>query len=110
MADVVVNDGGCRIIITDCPTCGIRHGVPERIVAVARESGRNVYCPNGHTWVYKNSDMDKLRRARDDAQRDAEAKRIRIEQLSRAVELERVRADRAERRIPKKTQAKKKAR
>lgn len=39
-----------------CPTCGVHHAIPEtlREQALAKRgaNGKQVYCPNGHTWHY----------------------------------------------------------
>lgn len=78
--------------ITDCPHCGIQHGVPQVLMERARAenaaAGKSLtlYCPLGHAWHFtgKNEEQqlrdrlqrEKERRARTAAERDqAEASR-----------------------------------
>jgi hypothetical protein len=42
--------------------CGVPFGIPEHIHEQAkRDSARSVICPNGHSFVYRTSDPDRLR-------------------------------------------------
>lgn len=56
-----------------CGKCGVEFGVPSWFDRERRENGDGFFCPNGHERVYKDSEVDKLRRERDRlAQRIAE--------------------------------------
>lgn len=39
-----------------CPTCKVNHTLPSSLheAAQARAGELSVYCPNGHSWVYKS--------------------------------------------------------
>jgi len=43
-------------------TCGVVFGIPEHIEEQARrDHERSVICPNGHPFVYKQSEPERLR-------------------------------------------------
>lgn len=42
--------------------CGIEHAIPVNLDNIAKETGQAIYCPLGHTWVYKETEAEKLRR------------------------------------------------
>lgn len=43
--------------------CGVDFGIPEHIERQARrDAGRRVVCPNGHGFVYQDSEPDRLRK------------------------------------------------
>lgn len=71
-----------EFVLINCGKCGIEFQVPEHWHRVRKETGDEFYCPNGHCRVYRESDLDKMRRERDRlaqqiAQRDDEIKRQR---------------------------------
>lgn len=44
-------------------SCGVVFGIPEHIEAQARrDPERGVICPNGHTFIYKDGDPERLRK------------------------------------------------
>ncbi len=44
-------------------SCGVPFGIPEHIEQQARrDPQRSVICPNGHSFVYTDSEPDKLRK------------------------------------------------
>jgi len=45
-----------------CGNCGVVFYVPEAFEKERRERGGGWHCPNGHTRVYRESDVAKLRR------------------------------------------------
>lgn len=69
--DKVVIVNGHRMVTATCPSCNTVHAFEEAINTVARaRSGVGlVYCPNGHSWVYRSaaqeSENTKLRLERD---------------------------------------------
>lgn len=44
------------LYIDTCPTCGVMHAFPMAIYLDAKarrgQTGRTIYCPNGHRWHY----------------------------------------------------------
>jgi uncharacterized Zn finger protein (UPF0148 family) len=70
---------GQQLFVSDCPTCGVVFGVPERVVDQRREDGGSVYCPHGHTMVFTRGDsveqreIKELKRKLDDERRRADS-------------------------------------
>ena len=73
--------------VQNCCTCGIQFGVPKDYDSRLRKTGKSFYCPNGHSQSYtvgeteeqklkkqliaKQAEVDRIARARDDAQEEA---------------------------------------
>jgi hypothetical protein len=55
--------------------CGIRHAIPVELDRQARDNGKTVYCPLGHSWVYKETRADELERELRQAQQRQRATR-----------------------------------
>jgi hypothetical protein len=51
-----------RLIVSACCSCGITYATPESWDKQRHIDKANMYCPNGHSQVYRESDADKLRR------------------------------------------------
>jgi hypothetical protein len=52
------------LVVTHC-WCGISLAIPSNLERWARDaSGRHVYCPLGHTFVFRDNFQDKLKRER----------------------------------------------
>lgn len=49
-------------VVTTCPQCGIRHGLPQHLYKRLQENGNEFFCPNGHSIVFKASRADDLER------------------------------------------------
>lgn len=47
---------------TSCCACGIQFGVPPYFIANARKNAGTIYCPNGHSLGWSESDADRLRK------------------------------------------------
>jgi hypothetical protein len=45
--------------------CSIEHAIPKQLDRQAREAKHKIFCPLGHEWVIKESDLDKERRRRE---------------------------------------------
>jgi hypothetical protein len=45
----------------DCCTCGVVFFVPNHLQAEAKKTGRTFYCPNGHSLIYRDTEMARLR-------------------------------------------------
>lgn len=57
-----------------CGECGIEFSVPTPFYTERLNEGGNWHCPNGHTRVFRESRVDKLRRERDRLQQQLAAK------------------------------------
>jgi len=69
--------------------CGIAHAIPANLSRRASEEGVDVYCPLGHVWVIKDTEIKKLRRklaAEEAARADEERRRRAAQDLLRAEE------------------------
>ena len=66
-----------------CPMCGVHYGLDEDFRQRALEdSKRGWYCTNGHSLVFTESEADRERKAREEAERRLEAERGWSQQLS----------------------------
>ena len=66
------------VVITamQCPACGVHYGLDEDFRQRALEdSNRNWYCTNGHSIIFTESDADRERKAREEAERRLESER-----------------------------------
>ena len=58
-------------VMEACYTCKVQHSIPKTLyeAAMQRRGSMQIYCPNGHTWVYKSdrqiSEDEKVRLERD---------------------------------------------
>lgn len=59
-----------ELTITSC-WCGIRLAIPNSLYRQARDNGTTVYCPIGHIFAWKETEVDRLRAQADQAKRDA---------------------------------------
>ena len=59
-----------RLIVWECPSCGIVYGVPEYFANALREVGGGYYCPNGHRLRWSETDADKERKRAERAERE----------------------------------------
>lgn len=60
----------------DCPTCGVVYGLTTEFQDRKRDSGESWRCPNGHSVVYRKSNAQLEKEARQRAEREAEAARM----------------------------------
>jgi hypothetical protein len=49
-----------ELVVHTC-WCGMAHAIPRVLSNTASREGTAVYCPAGHTWVVKNSEMSLLK-------------------------------------------------
>jgi hypothetical protein len=81
-----------------CPSCGVLHAIPEslekRALGDRGPNGRQIYCPNGHTWHFTG------KTAAQEAREEAEHLRQRL-----ASEQENVRAARAHAEVERRSAA-----
>lgn len=59
------------ITIIACAWCGLSFGVPADYVRRRRQDGQGFYCPSGHSNVYSETDLDRERKRREEAERRA---------------------------------------
>jgi hypothetical protein len=45
-----------------CCSCGVIFAAPVGLVAARRKDGATIYCPNGHSLSWGESDADRLRK------------------------------------------------
>lgn len=50
--------------------CGTPFMLPARLLDAAVNAGHTIYCPHGHSVVWKETEADKLRRERDRLKQD----------------------------------------
>lgn len=63
------------LVITSC-WCGIHLAIPADLYDLAQRKGETVYCPLGHTFVFGDTEYDRLKREAQEArEREALAKR-----------------------------------
>jgi uncharacterized Zn finger protein (UPF0148 family) len=56
------------LFVTDCPDCGILHGIPEEFKDRKAEGGGTIYCPNGHKWHFTELEVTKQRKRAEQAE------------------------------------------
>lgn len=71
------------VLETEQCWCGIWMALPANLNRQAHENGKGIFCPLGHTWVVKDTEIDRLRK---------EAERLKRQVANRE---EDVRAERA---------------
>ena len=47
-----------KLFVTDCATCGVIFAIPHSLEQRRRADGASWYCPNGHSMVFRKSDID----------------------------------------------------
>jgi hypothetical protein len=48
------------LTVTSC-WCGIHMAIPSSLYEMARNDGKTIYCPLGHTWVFTETEVDRLK-------------------------------------------------
>lgn len=51
-----------RLVIKQCPVCGVFYAIPERMDEQKQTRGGNFYCPNGHSLVYTETEFDLVKK------------------------------------------------
>ncbi len=57
------------LYISDCPECGIVFCIPKAMEQRRRKDGKSFYCPNGHGMSWKETEADRERKKREQAER-----------------------------------------
>ena len=84
-----------------CYKCGIYFGLPDHYLKCRREDKADFWCPNGHQQAFTESTADKLRRERDRLQQQM----ARVEEEASLARLRAEKAERATKRLKKRTAA-----
>jgi hypothetical protein len=64
--------------------CGIACAIPSNLHRVMLDEGKNCYCPSGHTFVFGETNEDKLRKAQEEIKRQRQ--RVQAERELREAE------------------------
>lgn len=59
-----------KLVITSC-WCGIRLAIPDDLYSIASRKGTSVYCPLGHTFVYGDTENERLKKEAEVAKQQA---------------------------------------
>ncbi|HEX8867344.1 MAG TPA: hypothetical protein VF821_16925 [Lentzea sp.] len=77
------------LVLTSC-WCGIHLAIPQSLEAEARRTGKGIYCPVGHSFIYRGSENEQLRKQVEDlkarlthARDDADFQRRQADQARR---------------------------
>lgn len=82
-----------------CSECGVHHAAPSNFVRARRETGGTFYCPNGHSQVYKKSEVQRLREQLEAETRERQHAQTALAQEQRRVIAYKGRLKSAQRRI-----------
>jgi adenine-specific DNA methylase len=58
-------------VVVDCPSCGLLFAITNEFQHRRSEDGKGFYCPVGHNMSYHETDVDRLRKRAEKAERDA---------------------------------------
>ncbi len=63
----------------NCGECGITFAMPETFRKDCKELGYTWYCPNGHSRIYSETDVNKLKRelAKEESKHDQTSAKLR---------------------------------
>ncbi|GAJ12235.1 unnamed protein product, partial [marine sediment metagenome] len=51
-----------KLVTEECCACGILFAMPQQVNERLRTKGGTFYCPNGHSQVYTEPDIEVLKR------------------------------------------------
>lgn len=68
-----------------CGKCDVVFGMTETMHAARKKDGETFFCPNGHPRVYRDSEMDQLRRERDRLQQQMAQKDDELSEAQRSL-------------------------
>jgi hypothetical protein len=67
--------GSLTLVEIQCANCITHFAMDEALQRRCRETGREFYCPNGHTNWYKDNELTRLRKEREQLKQEAESAR-----------------------------------
>ena len=81
-------------LVTHRCWCSIEHAIPSELDRQARENGHGIYCPLGHVWAIRETELDRERRQRqrleqENARLAEQAAMAEQERMAAAAELKR---------------------
>jgi len=84
-----IGTGGDELVVEQCPTCAVIYAIPLVLKTKALErrgpQGKQIHCPNGHTWHYTGkTEAEKLREQLEEQQRRTMAARDLLEAEERS--------------------------
>lgn len=93
---------------TSCCVCGVVFAVPDYLIRARRNDGKSLYCPNGDSLSWRETEVDRVRKKLDEQTRAATQMAERAAQAERAEQeatFARINAEKALRRHQKRTAA-----
>lgn len=84
--------------IFNCAKCDCEMAITNRMQENRKLDGGTIYCPNGHTMSYSETEADKLRRQRDRLQQDAARLNDELNEQRKRADAAEVKLSRAKRR------------
>jgi hypothetical protein len=61
------------LVVHECPACFVLHAIPRRMHRERLEQGGDVYCPNGHVWVFTTPEVARLKNKLEAAEQSRDA-------------------------------------
>jgi flagellar biosynthesis/type III secretory pathway protein FliH len=89
--------------VVDCGECGTAFGTTEAFMDRRREDGKTFYCPNGHQRVFRETEVQRLKK-------ELDKEKMKVATAEQEAQYEKTRRESAERdmeRAQRKTAAKK---
>ena len=86
---------------TSCCVCGIQFGVPPYFIAQKRSNAGSLYCPNGHSLGWSESEADRLRKQLQKEKDAAEWQRARANRLEKDLQSQKGQMTKLKNRIAK---------
>jgi hypothetical protein len=62
-----------KMVVTECPACFVLHAIPRRMHDERLEEGGSIWCPNGHSWHFTESENAALKKKLRSAQQARDA-------------------------------------
>lgn len=61
-----------------CGTCGIPFAAPDYFWSQRKRDGEGYYCPNGHSWIFTETEAARLKKEVDQLRNDLEWQKGRV--------------------------------
>lgn len=65
------------LVVHECPSCFVLHAIPQDMHDRRLADGKDVWCPNGHRWVFTDPEVDRLKRKLKAAEQSRDAAQAR---------------------------------
>lgn len=73
----IINGSVLTFYVSDCAQCSVIFGITRAMEARRREDGKTFYCPNGHSMVFGECEIDAANKRAAKAEEEARRARIR---------------------------------